>query len=276
MARFRPTTLTCLLVVGCASGTDQPVQPATPETPRVFAFGPSTTTYLVSSYSTIEQNIQGMAQTTQTELRFRLVTDVLASDSGLQTSLVVDSILLVSMPGVSNTDVDRVRGSRFAATLQPTGELADIDAMESNSPLFRVITNSVSQFFPRIPDSGLPSGATWTDTTEVMGNNGAADITTSAITVHETSDWTQAEGQDALTISWQASYTYAGEGEQLGQPFTIQGKGRRTGRYHLAADGRYLGSTMADSSTADVVVTNLGITVPLQTIRADTVSVISQ
>jgi len=276
MARFRPTTLMCLLVAGCAAGPDLPAPPPAPETPRAFTFAPSATTYLVSSYSTIAQNIQGMAQETQTELRFRLVTDVLPSDSGLQASLVVDSILQVSMPGVSATDIDRVLGSQFGATLQPTGELADIDAMESNSPLFRVITNSVSQFFPRIPDGGLPSGTTWTDTTEVVGNNGAADITTAAITVHETSDWTPADGQDALTISWRASYTFTGQGEQLGQPFTIQGKGRRAGRYQLAADGRYLGSVMADSSTADVVVTNLGITVPIQNIRADTVSVVPQ
>jgi hypothetical protein len=269
-----------LILSGCARAAQQPQVPgggpAPTAPPAVFAYQPSSTTYRVSSHRTIQQDIQGTTQTTQTDLRLQLAADVVPSDSGLLASFVIDSVFQASLPGVTPADLDRVRGAQFSAALQPSGDLADIGAMASSSQLYRIISNSLSQFFPRIPADGVEGGESWTDTTETMANNGAADITTSSTTENTASHWQVGGPSQVITVTWTATYTFTGAGEQLGQAFTIDGQGRRFGHYRLGADGQYLGGVTADSSTADVLVTGLGITVPVQTVGADTVTIVPE
>ncbi len=267
------TVVLTALTVGCASTSD--TASAAPLMPASFNFGPGTGKYLTISRRIIDQEMQGTRQQTKTNLSYRLSSEVSEAGGQLAAAFVVDSILEADMPGVGTAEIQRMEGRRFQSPLMPTGALTDFPSGQANSPLGLSITNSLRQFFPRIPEGGVGQAMQWADTTENVSSSGmGADLTTKAVTLHESTGWADYEGQPALAVNWSASYIVTGEGEQLGQSFVLEGTGRRLGTHYLGADGQYLGTVATDSATIEVTVTRLGLTVPITQSGADTVRIV--
>ena len=82
------------------------------------------------------------------------------------------------------------------------------------------------------------------------------------------------KGVRAVRVHVRSSYTIVGEGEQGGQPMTLDGSGRRQVDQFLADDGRFLGAISADTAEVEVVLTSLGMIVPVNQTVADTLAVI--
>jgi hypothetical protein len=259
-----------LTLTACRSAPDAAVEAAAPA-PAVFRYAPAQASYLTVSRRSVEQDLQGMTQQTDIVLRLTIHSDITPLDSGFQVTFTVDSVLDMQLPGASSAEARRLEGRRFSAAAHPTGELIDFDAGATTSPFAQQVANTIEQFFPTVPFDGVREGAAWTDSTSTVGNSGGAQITTTAVTENHAEVWTQFLGQDALVVAWVSRYRFTGAGEQLGQPFTIDGGGERVGRHYLSRDGRLLATMSTDSSTAQAEVSGLGMTIPIRQIGADSI-----
>jgi hypothetical protein len=224
----------------------------------------------------IDQEIQGQLQRSETSVRYRLTVDLLPADTGLSATFTIDTVLRGHGPSVAAEDLAHAVGRTFTADLARSGRLSDIRGVESVSPFLRQIINQMSDFFPRLPRGGAAPGNTWVDTTEILTGSNGSDITIRAITRNSARDWGQHQEQLALPVNWTRTYTVTGAGEQLGQPFTLDGNGETQGQSFLSADGRYLGSVASDSRDIEILLTGVGMTIPLRQVRADTVRILPQ
>jgi hypothetical protein len=203
-----------------------------------------------------------------------MTVDLLPADTGFSATFTIDTVLGADGPTMVAADLARAVGRIFTADLEPSGRLANIRGAESASPFLRQIFNQVSDFFPRVPMVGAGPGNTWIDTTEILTGSDGSDITIRAITRNVAGEWGQHEERLALPVNWTRTYTVTGTGEQLGQPFTLDGTGETQGQSLLSADGRYLGSVAADSRDIEILLTGVGMTIPVRQVRADTVRIL--
>ena len=262
--------LAVLALTGCRSASDAAVVAAEPER-AVFHYAPVRASYLAVSRRNVEQDMQGTTQHTETILRVEVASELRPVDSGFEATFTIDSILQLEMPGASGVEARRLEGRRYSGLTSPTGEFTDFDPGTATSPLAQQITNIIEQFFPTVPGDGVEEGSVWTDSTANVGNNGGAEITTTAVTENHAESWTQFLGQDALVVSWVSQYRFTGSGEQLGQPFTIDGSGERRGQHYLGRDGKLLGSISSDSSTAEATIATFGMSIPIRQSAADSI-----
>lgn len=275
-ARLILLAVTCQLIAACG-GAGSPAQVATipsVDVPRSFVFQPGMTRYLAASHTTIDQEIQGQLQRSEMSIRYQMSVNLLPVDTGFAATFTIDTVLTAEGPAVVAADLAQATRRTFTATLAPTGRLDRVQGGESTSPFLRQIYNQVSDFFPRLPSNGARQGLTWSDTTEIATDSDGSDITIRAITRHEAGEWGQHEAHLALPVNWTRTYTLTGTGEQLGQPFTLDGTGETHGLTFLSADGRYLGSVEADARDMEVLLTGVGMTIPLRQVRADTVRIL--
>jgi hypothetical protein len=274
-ARLIFLSMTCQLLAACG-GAGGPAQAAAipSSNPQAFAFQPGMARYLSASHTTIDQEIQGQLQRSEMSVRYRMSVNLLPVDTGFAATFTIDTVLVAEGPTVVAGDLAQAAGRTFTANLAPTGRLADVRGGESTSQFLRQIFGQVSDFFPRLPTNGATQGLIWIDTTEIATGNNGSDITIRAITRHEAGEWGPHEAQRALPVNWTRTYTLTGTGEQLGQPFTLDGTGETRGLTFLSADGRYLGSVAADARDIEVLLTGVGMTIPLRQVRADTVRIL--
>lgn len=280
MKIFRTTSF-LLMAFACGASVDRPSTPtarAAPDSviegPRAFRFGPAATSYLATTHRINDSEVQGTASRTETSLRYAVSVDISQQNDTMRVAFVIDSVIEAVGPGVTPQDLTQPIGERFTAALRPWGALEDFEPAPTNPPLLSQIANDLSRFFPLLPDTGVTSGDTWTDTTETSQTSGGADITTVGVIENTAGEWAEYQDTTALPITWVMHYTLQGTGTQLGQPFTITGSGRRTGQHFVSNTGEFLGSVSADSASTEVFLTDIGMTIPIEIRGADTVTVV--
>ncbi|MBI4420967.1 MAG: hypothetical protein HY560_09090 [Gemmatimonadetes bacterium] len=194
----------------------------------------------------------------------------------LNAALVLDSVLPAPTGLLADAERERARGTRYAGVLTPEGRLADFAGPDSPpAGRMRELAEVMRDFFPRIPAGGVEAGQTWTDTTaETTGTAGTEGVTIRSITVHEVRDSSDYAGERSLEIRTSTRYTLTGEGQQSGQPYSVEGTGVRRASHYLSQAGRYLGRHSIDSATVDVSFTGLGLVIPGHEIRTDTLTAI--
>ncbi len=237
-------------------------------------YAPVTEQYSFASQRIVDSEIQGQPTQTTILLRFLLSTSVTAEPDGLRAAMTIDSVLEAAGGGYLPGSAEQAVGTRFSAALARDGELREFAVdTGAESLLLDQIAGNVSQFFPRIPPEGLAPGSRWIDTTTTSRRAPGAEVTVDAVTSNEAGGWSGDAGARVLEVEWTRRYTFGGTGEQMGQAFTIDGAGTTVGRHRFGEDGRYVGSTSADSSSSTVTLTALGIEIPVTQAGTDTVSV---
>lgn len=270
-----------LLAAACGGGTQGPggrptpapapgaAPPTAPSRTPTYQLAPGTTRYLVRQDVHIQQDFAGLPPTVDLKYALYLTAAVgSARDStGWPTTFTVDSVTVDSgsqLPPQIN--LGAARGIQVNGRLAATGEFisgpCDTSAAAANLgnllPRFR-------SFFPRLPVSGVALQMSWTDSTtasDPANCSGGAAITTRSANRRAATAWEDRDGARALRLEVTATYQFNGSGEQGGSPFTLDGSGVGTGVQFLAADGRYLGGELRDSSTLTIDLPAQGISIP--------------
>lgn len=267
------STLLCCTVALAACGAPGPGGGAASPAPRParVAYAPAAVDYAAVSHRRVEQEIGGRAIVNRGVTRYVLRTDVTPADGRLGVTLVLDSLEIDGELGFPASEVAQAIGARFTATLAPTGELLGFTGPETPVPLLNQIASNFRDFYPRIPAGGVAPSDRWTDTTTAETDVGGIVVLVRSVNTHETLGWREYAGQSALAIATRAQYTLAGEGAQAGQAMSLEGTGRRHLTEFLSPGGVYLGATGADTSEIEVLLTQMGMVIPVHQRSADTV-----
>jgi len=263
-----------ILCVCCFACTHASPDPQPTPRPSVFQFAPHNARYLRVIHRTVHQDVAGLESTSSTTLRFMVSATVSPGSAANDVRFVIDSIVDVEGDGLDRAQVSAIRGATFEAHMSPSGRLTDLPEDSTNESLSSQIHSSLRQFFPIIPEAGVTPGAAWVDTTHSTRRNGRTQIQIEAVVESEAGNWQDLDDGTTMTITWRSSYTLTGEGEQLGRHFTIQGTGIASGHSRVAADGAFLSTLSADSSSAEVLVQDLGYSIPVIQSGVDTLSLI--
>ena len=218
-------------------------------------------------------------QTTETAfgMEFFLRADVSDTLGLMRTSLTVDSVSLHegATGGFRPVHEDSAQGAAYNAVLQADGRLVDFGGGEPSGSLAKELAErALKHFFPHIPETGVESGARWTDTLSNDVNiEGVANIVRT-IGEHAALGWTNYAGVRAIHIRTTSEYELTGEGTQMGREFTISGSGRRHSDRYVGEDGRYLGATSVDTTHIQAILTASGDVVPIHQVRVDSIVII--
>ncbi|HET8713877.1 MAG TPA: hypothetical protein VFM23_09390 [Gemmatimonadales bacterium] len=225
----------------------------------------------------IEQEFQGTRQPLDFGLRvyFAVTISGPADSSGYPTTITIDSVVPDSGTVVPmNINLGAAKGLSFRGRLSSRGEFrnqvpSDSAAAQSLSP----IVGSFRNFFPRLPAGGLTLGAEWTDTT-TQNDRAAGDITITSVNHSRAGAWEERNGTRALRLEVTSDFTIQGSGQQVGQPFEVNGTGKRSGVDYIAVDGRYLGGDARDSTNMTITLPVQSMTIPRTQVSRTTVTVL--
>ncbi len=279
-----------LAAVACTSGAPPGGAPAPAGTPAAvytpgtetrpaaaIRLGPSTLRYLVHRQLRVEQDFGGQAPVDMSYRLFVTATIVGPSDSaGYPASYTIDSAVADSASFIPPTvNLATARGLSYRGRLTPSGELQDLVPSDSAAAqrLVQLLGNP-RDFYPRMPHGGLRLGADWTDTVSTTDKGTGTEVRTTTITHSTAAAWEPRAGARALRVDYSGTGTLAGAGEQGGQPFELTGGGTRSGTEYVAADGRFLGGEMRDSTGYTVILPAQGMSVPIRQVLRSTVTVL--
>lgn len=236
-----------------ASPTPTPPPPhAAPAAANKVLYGPSAVRYVIHERLHLEQDY-GMGTQAQ-DLGFQAFIAATvtgpADTAGYPATIAIDSVVLdsgaVLPPPLS---VDGARGLAYRGRLTPRG--AFLRAVPSDSARARQmgqLLGGFRNFYPRLPAAGAMPGTSWVDTTITTDTTTAGVITTRGATQSSATGYVPRGGAQGLEIHISGSFTVSGGGEANGQRFTVDGQSSQTGVAYVAADGRYLGAEIADST----------------------------
>lgn len=238
--------------------------------------GPSALRYLVHRRIHAQQEMQGQTRTVDLGVRVFLAATVSgpADSAGYPIGLTVDSLVPDSGAPIPPTvNVAGLRGLSYTGRLSPTGELRGLGPSDSvAAQTFAQIYGSLASFYPRLPAGGLTLGAAWTDTTTTRDRTGI-EVVVSTVTTARATAWEERSGVRCLRLESASTFTAVGSGERNSQPMEVTGRGSRSAVHFVAADGRYFGGEVRDSSATTIHFPVEGATVPVRQVSHSTITV---
>jgi hypothetical protein len=273
--------LGCLVLAGCSSATSGNGQPGTPS-PDPGGPSPSNpttdaaagTTYMPvrdAGYTLVRQDsltIQLPGGANQLQLIDRtayLRLSLAARDTaGYVATIVLDS--LQSAVGGVPTVLDSVlpaRGTRWTATLTPTGELSALKA-DRSSTLGDQIGSNLRNLFPALPAGGARAGMDWVDTTEVPIRADAFDAVERSLTRYRAMDSDDPSARNALKLESNGTYQRSGKGTQYDQQLEMTASGSRSAVHYMNPDGTLVSARGNDAGEMTITVPAVGQTVPVK------------
>jgi len=247
-----------------------------PELVTRASYQPFGVNYRGVSLGRTTQHFDEHATETDFGLQYFVRADVIPAGDALETTFVLDSILLLegASGGVSGAQVDSARGATFRANLARNGRLTDFVGGEFSGDLARELADrTLKPFFPMIPDQGAEAGAVWVDTLDTHMVVNGLDNSIRLISEHSAIEWTLYAGERALHILTVSNYSFNGSGTQSGRAFTIDGRGHRHIHRYLSENGRYLGLVSVDTADGEARLTDLDMVIPIQQTRIDSLSI---
>jgi hypothetical protein len=276
--RVAAIVYTTASLAACAGSSRQ--QPATahpapvaPPAAQPVKYSAGTSRLRAVSHVHQRQEIQGNVQEGDYVLEYLVTTTLSPETPGrMRMSFVIDS-MHAEGGLITPVEMNRAKGVRLGGILGPDGQVTEFTGDSVLTGQLQPMASSARQFFPRIPANGVEPGAHWSDTTELK-TSGPTQLTIRSINDRQAAEWTQYTGKRSLPIEVASSYTLTGTGQQMGQDFTLEGKGVKSTSQYLSADGHYLGATSKDSSNVTVALSAMGLTFPSIQVRSDTVTVL--
>jgi hypothetical protein len=184
---------------------------------------------------------QGEQRTEFTSTAF--VTVTLADTAGGKTiHLVLDSMLTDSTSPIPQEAVRAAAGSAWHGLVGRNGRISEFKAVGTRG-VGEQFAGVFRQFLPPIP-VGKKAGDQWTDTTEITDDLGTGSLATRTVTNFQAASEIF-QGTRALKVAAAASSSFNGMQNVQGQDAAIEGTGTATATWFIAADGAYLGGTLA-------------------------------
>jgi len=275
---FVPALLVCgaaALVLGCGSASSGGASPA-PREPARFTYGPFSETYAIVSHTHQEQEVGGQITTVEYALRWRMTasTDQPGGEAGLRMTIDSAPTVTGTRADLVQGDLTRAAGTTFVGTLTAEGRVVGLHGGDTTNTFLQQLAQSAERFFPRVPAGGAAPGQQWTDTLSTSTRSGGLEIHLESVSHSEAGGWVDRDGLRALEVATVTDYTLTGGGNQMGTDIDLDGTGSRHGIAYLAADGRFLGGTSADTSNMTATVAAMGMMIPIIQVRHDSVSVV--
>lgn len=263
------------LVAGCGTAPSGGGVP-TPREPERFTYAPFSQTYVIVSHAKQEQEVGGQITTVEYTMRWRMTaaTDPSGGEAGL--TMTIDSAPTITGTGADlvQGDVARAAGATFVGTLTSEGRVVGLHGGDSTNAFLQQLAQSAERFFPRVPAGGAVPGVQWSDTLSTSTVSGGLETHLAFVSRSVAGGWVDRDGVQALEVMTDTDYTLVGGGAQMGTEIDLEGTGSRHGIAYLAADGRFLGGTSADTSNMTATVAAMGMMIPIVQTRHDTVSAV--
>jgi hypothetical protein len=283
--------LGCLVLAGCSSATSGGGQPGTPSPepgnppagkPPTGAAGVAYMPVRDAGYALVRRDsltiqLPGGANQLQLIDRTAYLRVSLARDTaGYMATIVLDS-LQAAVGGVP-TVLDSIlpaKGTRWTATLTPTGELSALRA-DRSSTLGDQIGSNLRNLFPALPAGGVRAGMEWTDTTEVPIRADAFDAVERSLTRYRASDSDEPNARKALKLESTGTYQRTGKGTQYDQQLEMTASGSRSAVHYFNVDGWLFSARGSDSGDMTITVPAVGQTVPVKQAGSYTITSLRQ
>ena len=290
--RLSLSLLGCLALAGCSSATTGTGQPGTPSpdpgnppvgnAPPEGAAGIVYTPIRDAGYSLIRHDsltiqLPGGASQLQLIDRTAYLRLSLARDTAGYTATIVLDSLQAAVGGVPAVldSILPARGTRWTATLTPTGELSALKA-DRSSTLGDQIGSNLRSLFPALPQGGVRSGMEWTDTTEVPIRADAFDAVERSLTRYRAVESDDPNARKALKLESSGTYQRSGKGTQYDQQLEMTASGNRSAVHYLNSDGTLASARGNDSGDMTIAVPAVGQTVPVKQAGSYTVTLFRQ
>jgi hypothetical protein len=272
--------LGCLVFAGCSSagsGSGQPgtpsPDPGNPNAGNPPDGGAAGITYLPmrdAGYTLVRHDsltiqLPGGASQLQLIDRTAYLRLSLARDTaGYLATIVLDSLQAAvgGVPAVLDSILP-ARGTRWTATLTPTGALSALKA-DRSSTLGDQIGSNLRSLFPDLPPGGVRAGMDWTDTTEVPIRADAFDAVERSMTRYRAMDSDEPNAKKALKLESSGSYQRSGKGTQYDQKLEMTASGSRSAVHYISTEGTLVSARGNDAGDMTITVPAVGQTVPVK------------
>ncbi len=267
----------CLALAGCGSATTRTGEPGTPSpepgtptpgvaTPGGVIYSPlRNAAYSLERHDSLTLQLPGGASQLQlidrtAYLRVSLVPDT----AGYQATIVLDSLQASAggVPAVPDS-LTPARGTRWTATLTPSGKLSSLTA-DRSSTLGDQVGSNLRSLFPALPQGGVRVGMEWTDSTEVPIRADAFDATERALTNYRSLESDDPKIKKAIKLESNGSFERTGKGTQFDQQLEMTATGRRSAVHYLSQDGALISARGGDAGDMTITVPAVGQTVPVK------------
>ncbi len=263
-------------IAGCGGGSGPSGRPApnddAPPPSTTLLYEPYRAQYRAVSRRHVQQEFNGQITTTDLHLEYYLTAVLAPGDSGLEVTLTIDSIPVIS--GLPTADTARATGARFSATMSRSGQVLRFDSATSQLELVRQLATRLEEFFPRLPTNGARLGDSWTDTSEALTEAGDLELTVRSINRHEAVEWGTWSGERGLRIVTVSDYNLSGTGSESGQAYDLEGSGRSSADQFVGRAGWFLGLTSVDTLESTATLTSIGAVIPIIQTRTDTLAIV--
>lgn len=194
-------------------------------------------------------------------LRLTLARD---TSTGYTATIILDS-LQAAIGGVAAVpdSVLLARGTRWTATLTPTGHLSALKA-DRTSTLGDQLGSNLRTLFPALPPTGARPGMEWTDTNEVAIRADAFDATERSVTQYRSAESDDPRNRKAIKLEGSGTYQRSGKGTQYDQRMEMTASGNRSAVYYLNPDGTLAMARGTDAADMTIIVPAVGQTVPVK------------
>jgi hypothetical protein len=265
--------LGAVAIAGCGGTAGPPARPGPDDDAPIplsttLLYEPYHAQYRAVSRRHVQQEFNGQVTTTDLNLGYFITARLASADGALDVTLILDSIPLLS--GLPMADAAQAAGTRFSATMSPSGQVLRFDGDTSQAELVHQLATGLKEFFPRLPPNGARLGDTWTDTSEAHTQAGQLDLTVRSVNRHEAVEWSLWSGERGLRIVTISNYTLSGTGSESGQAYDLDGSGRSHTDQFVGRDGRFLGLTAVDTLESTATLTSIGAIIPILQTRTDT------
>jgi hypothetical protein len=217
--------------------------------------------YILRRRDSLTLHLPGGAVQRQSLDRTAFLHLTLTEGSGgdYRATIVLDSLqATASAIAVPPDSLAPVRGTRWTATVGPTGRLSNLVADRSTT-LGDQLANHLRLLFPVLPAGGARAGSEWSDSTQFPLKADAFDATEQARTTYRA-----AEDGKVFRVESSGTYTRAGKGMRFNQRLEMTGSGKRQGAHRLGRDGILVSADGSDSGNMTITVPSVGQTVPVE------------
>jgi hypothetical protein len=269
----------CLALAACGSGSAGPNQPGgptpepgTPPGTPVPTEGAVTylpvrdAAYALTRHDSLTLQLPGGGSQVQLIDRTAYLRLTLARDTGsaYTATIVLDSLQAAvgGVPAVPDS-VLLARGTRWTASLSPTGHLSTLKA-DRSSTLGDQLGSNLRALFPALPPTGVRAGMECTDTAEVAIRADAFDATERSITQYRSAESDDPRIRKAVRLEGSGTYQRSGKGTQYDQRMEMTASGTRSAVYYLNQDGTLALARGTDAADMTIIVPAVGQTVPVK------------
>jgi hypothetical protein len=261
---MRHLTFPFLALAGC-----RPAGLPAPEPPPAVALSAGTVRYALTGHQLVEQTVRGQAIATNTAIRLVFSVSLTPTDSGLAAEVVVESAALEGDAGGMG-DAATAAGARITGHVGSPGHRFARDEDAAPHELLDQLALRLHELLPPLPQGGVVSDATWSDSTVVTGRASGLPLTLTSRATSYAGPWDRLDGNPVLALRRSAAYMLDGEGDPTGSWVILRGQGVSHGRFFIDPAGAVVLGVCADTLRADVELGGTDLVIPLVQTRVDT------